>query len=97
MIRKPIAALGLALALLCGLPGAGARAADAEVHYVITNGGIDVRGHAQVEFFPSGKHDGPTIASAPSGETARMPAGTCSTGCRSTNKPITRDSASRSL
>jgi outer membrane protein OmpA-like peptidoglycan-associated protein len=73
-MRTLLAALGLAL--LCGLYANPAKAADAEVHYVATNGGIDVRGHAQIEFYPAGKHDGPTVASAASGDTARMPEGT---------------------
>ncbi len=81
-MRKLVAALGLALAVLCGLPiglpTGQARAADAEVRYVITNGGIDVRGHGDVEYYPGGKHDGPKITWAGSGDTARMPAGTYS-------------------
>jgi outer membrane protein OmpA-like peptidoglycan-associated protein len=77
-MRKLVAALGLALAVLCGLPIGQAKAADAEVRYVITNGGFDVRGHGDVEYYPAGKHDGPKITWANSGDTAHMPAGTYS-------------------
>jgi outer membrane protein OmpA-like peptidoglycan-associated protein len=78
VMRKLVAALGLALAVLCGLPTGQARAADAEVRYVVTNGGIDVHGHADVNYFPNGKHDGPKITWAGSGDTAKLPAGTYS-------------------
>ena len=77
-MRKLVATLGFALVLLCGLAAGQARAADAEVRYVITNGGVDVRGHADVNYFPAGKHDGAKVSWASSGDTARMPAGTYS-------------------
>ena len=40
-MRKLVAALGLALAVLCGLPTGQARAADAEVRTIVTNGGVE--------------------------------------------------------
>lgn len=75
-MRKLVAALGLALAVLCGLPTGQAKAADAEVRYLVTNGGVDVRGHAQIVFFPPGKHDAAPVTWAAPGDTAHMPAGT---------------------
>jgi outer membrane protein OmpA-like peptidoglycan-associated protein len=75
-MRKLVTALGLALAVLCGLPIEPAKAADAEVRYVITNGGVDVRGHGQVVYFPPGKHDAAPVTWGGSGDPLRMAAGT---------------------
>ena len=33
----------------------------AEVRYVITNGGADVRGHGEADYYPAGQHDGAKI------------------------------------
>jgi len=77
-MRKLVAAVGLALAALCGLAAGQAKAADAEVRYTITNGGIDVRSHGSVNYFPAGQRDGPKITWAGSGESLRLPAGTYS-------------------
>ena len=75
-MRKLVTALRLALAVLCGLPIEPAKAADAEVRYVITNGGVDVRGHGQVVYFPPGKHDAAPVTWGGSGAPLRMAAGT---------------------
>ena len=75
-MRKLIAATALTLALLCGLAIRPAAAADAEVRYVITNGGDDVGGKASVTYFPAGHHDGPSITWANSGGSVHMPEGT---------------------
>jgi hypothetical protein len=41
----------------------------------VTNGGIDVAGHAAIEYLPAGHHDGSTVSSGYSGDTVRMPDG----------------------
>ncbi len=66
--------VGLALALFCvlAMPRA-AKAADAEVRYIVTIGGADVGGHTLVDFYPNGNHDGLTVAS---GKAAHIPAST---------------------
>jgi outer membrane protein OmpA-like peptidoglycan-associated protein len=48
----------------------------AEVRFVVTNGGADVKGKAQVHYLPAGHHDGATIAWVDSGNPARLPEGT---------------------
>ncbi len=53
----------------------GAKAADAEVTYIITNGG-EKTDAGQVHFHPQGRHDASDVAWAGSGGAARMPAGT---------------------
>ena len=60
--------------LLC-LHAAPAAAGDASVRYVITNGGTDVGGNGQTHYVAHGKHDGPEISWAGSGDTAQIPAG----------------------
>jgi outer membrane protein OmpA-like peptidoglycan-associated protein len=50
----------------------------AEVHYIITNGGIDVHGHGEAEYYANGDHDGPKITWASSDDSVRLPAGTYS-------------------
>jgi outer membrane protein OmpA-like peptidoglycan-associated protein len=75
-MRKLIVVVGLALAWLCGMASGPAAADDAEVRYVITNGGADVEGKAHVEYFPAGKHDGSAITWAHSGGSVQIPPGT---------------------
>ncbi len=72
-MRTLLAALGLAL--LCGLGAGQAKAADAEVRYVITNGGVDVGAKGQIHYDTAGRHDD-SIAGAASGDPVRLPAGT---------------------
>ncbi|HLW90378.1 MAG TPA: OmpA family protein [Roseiarcus sp.] len=73
-MRNIPSALAAAVMLLCGLACDRAAAADAEVRYVITNGGVDVQGHGQVHYFPNGKRDG-SFAWASSGDNVRIPEG----------------------
>ena len=74
-MRTLLAALGLAL--LCGLGAGQAKAADAEVRYVITNGGVDVRGQRpDPTTDTAGQARRPPIAGAASGDPVRLPAGT---------------------
>ena len=75
MIRKTVLLLALIIVPLCVLPPQRASAADAEVRYIITNGGADVGGKGEVHYFPQGHHDGPTIDWARSGGSARLPEG----------------------
>ncbi len=69
---------GLALAVLmlwAPLPGHAAPA-TANVTYVITNGGADVKDKGQVHFVAHGDHGGATVQWSNSGEAADLPAGT---------------------
>ncbi len=75
---KHCTVFGLLVALVCGLAWGPAAAADAEVRYVITNGGDDVEGKATVEYYPAGKHDGSRLGSAYSGGTVHLPEGSYS-------------------
>ena len=68
-----IAAMGFVLLCLHAAPAA---AGDASVRYVITNGGTDVGGNGQTHYVAHGKHDGPEIVWAGSGDSVRMPQGT---------------------
>jgi outer membrane protein OmpA-like peptidoglycan-associated protein len=70
-VRKSIAALGLILAIQCGM----ASAEDAEVHYVITNGGTDVGDRGEVHFFPAGQNHKSQIDWIRSGGTVKLPTG----------------------
>ncbi len=74
-MRKLIGLIGLAAAMLCGPAVASAAAADAEVSYLITNGGVDTKGNGEVHFYPAGHHDGAVVDWARSGGAAHMPAG----------------------
>jgi outer membrane protein OmpA-like peptidoglycan-associated protein len=47
----------------------------ADVRYVVTNNGDDVGGHAVIEFYPAGRHDGNQVSSGSSGDSFRMPQG----------------------
>jgi outer membrane protein OmpA-like peptidoglycan-associated protein len=47
----------------------------ADVRYVVTNNGDDVGGHAVIEFYPTGRHDGNQVSSGSSGDSVRMPQG----------------------
>ena len=74
-MRRLIGFIGLAALMLCGPLVASAAAADADVTYVITNGGVDVKGEGQVHFVVHGNHDGATVNWSNSGEPAQIPAG----------------------
>jgi OmpA-OmpF porin, OOP family len=75
-MRIMVALVGLALLCFCCLAARPAAAADADVRYVITNGGVDVGPeHGSIFIFPEGKRDG-SIAAPDSGATAHIPAGT---------------------
>jgi outer membrane protein OmpA-like peptidoglycan-associated protein/uncharacterized protein YegJ (DUF2314 family) len=74
-MRHFVGALALALLTLCAT-GHVAAAADAQVRYVITNGGVDVKGNGSVHYVVHGNHDGATVSWASSGEADQIPAGT---------------------
>ncbi|HJW40803.1 MAG TPA: OmpA family protein [Rhizomicrobium sp.] len=74
-MRQFIGLLGLTLALLCLAPAADAAGPTAQVRYVITNGGADVKDNGQVHFVVHGNHDGSVVAWAGSGEPAELPTG----------------------
>jgi OOP family OmpA-OmpF porin len=74
-VMPRVAALaGLMLVLLCGLVSRPAAADDAQVRYVITNGGADVGDKGQAHFFPTGNHDS-AVTWANSGTTVQLPPG----------------------
>src|ERR1039458_9756723 len=73
-MRKCIVIVGLIVMLVCTLTAGRAAAADADVRYVITNGGEDVKDKGQVHFSPRGHHDS-DVAWAGSGDTVRLPEG----------------------
>ena len=72
---KFIGLIGLVVLMLCRPTLASAAAADADVTYVITNGGVDVKSEGQVHFVSHGNHDGPTVNWTNSGEPVQIPAG----------------------
>jgi outer membrane protein OmpA-like peptidoglycan-associated protein len=74
-VRNLIGLVWLPALILCGPGVARAAGAAAEVTYVITNGGVDVKGAGEAHFYAHGHHNGPTIDWARSGGAARMPAG----------------------
>jgi outer membrane protein OmpA-like peptidoglycan-associated protein len=74
-MRNPLPAAGAALLLLCGLGGAPAAAADADLKITVTNGG-DTSGDVRVQVRPAGQHSGDVIADGGSGDDIRVPAGT---------------------
>jgi len=65
----------LSTLILCDSSVARAAPTDTEVTYVITNGGVDVKGEGEAHFYAHGHHNGPTIDWARSGGAAHMPAG----------------------
>ncbi len=67
--------LGLIVLMCCAVSLAQAATPDANVRFVITNGGVDVKGNGQVHYHQGG-HDGPVVAWGNSGETEQVPAGT---------------------
>ena len=73
-MRTLVWVAGLTLTVLCGLLCRPAAADDAQVRYVITNGGVDVAGNGGLHYFRAGKHD-EVAAGAHSGETVTLPAG----------------------
>ena len=75
MMRTFIALSGLIVMALCGPLVERAAAADAEVRYIITNGGVDVQGAGEAHVFAQGHHGGPTIDWIRSGGTLRLPEG----------------------
>jgi hypothetical protein len=56
-MRRFVALAGLALALVCALAPEPAAAEDADVRYIVTNGGVDVEGKGEVHYSPAGRHD----------------------------------------
>ncbi len=74
-MRNLIGIAGFAACILCGPAVASAAAADAEVRYVITNGGVDSKDNGQIHIVAHGQHDGATVSWANSGEAATVPAG----------------------
>jgi hypothetical protein len=56
-MRKCIVVVGLIVMLVCTLTAGRAAAADAEVRYLITNGGEDVKGNGQAHLSPHGHRD----------------------------------------
>jgi outer membrane protein OmpA-like peptidoglycan-associated protein len=75
-MRIMVALVGFALLCFCCVVARPAAAADADVRYVITNGGVDVGPeHGSIFIFPEGKREG-SIAAPGSGATAQIPAGT---------------------
>ncbi len=66
---------GLIVMVLCSLTAQRASAADAEVRYIITNGGVDVQDKAEAHVFPQGHHDGRTIDWIRSGGNLKLPEG----------------------
>ena len=66
---------GALLFLLLSVMPMQAGAADAQVRYVITNGGVDVKDKAQVRYFQGG-HNGTAVTWARSGDIQTLPAGT---------------------
>ncbi len=70
------AVAGVAIAaLMLGAGAQSAAAADAQVRYVITNGGQDVKGSGEVHYKPHGQHDAGDVAWSSSGDTATVPQG----------------------
>jgi outer membrane protein OmpA-like peptidoglycan-associated protein len=47
-----------------------------EVRYLLTNGGVDVKGNGQAHYVVHGNHDGADVAWASSGDPVRIPNGT---------------------
>jgi len=74
-VRNVFGLIWLPALMLCGPTIARAAPADAEATYVITNGGVDVKGAGEAHFFAHGHRNGPTIDWARSGGAARVPAG----------------------
>jgi outer membrane protein OmpA-like peptidoglycan-associated protein len=67
--------IGPALLLLCGLGGAPAFAADADLKITVTNGN-DTAGDVHVQVRPAGQHDGNVFAWGGSGDDLQVPPGT---------------------
>lgn len=74
-MRNLLQATGPAFLLLCGLAGAPAAAADADLKITVTNGN-DTAGDVKVQVRPAGQHDGDVVAYGGSGDDLTMPAGT---------------------
>ena len=75
VMQRTMGTVVLAVMLVIGIAPHHAAAADAQVRYIITNGGQDVGEHGQVHYLPAGHHDGSEIAWASSGDPVRIPAG----------------------
>lgn len=86
-----IGLLGFVAALLSCPPCAHAAGADAEVRYVITNGGVDTKSNGQVHFVAHGDHDGSTVAWANSGDTAQLPSGSYDVHVSFADGDVTKD------
>ncbi len=80
-MRGILAIFGLAVFLCCGMGAGRAAAADATVTYLITNGGVDVKGKADFHIYPRGTHGprgtlpNPNVGNGASGVTVHLPAG----------------------
>lgn len=80
-MRSILALVGLAVFLTCGMGAGRAAAADATVTYLITNGGVDVKGKADFHIYPRGTHGprgtlpNPNVGNGVSGVTVNLPAG----------------------
>ena len=76
-MRHSLRAAAAALLLLCGLGGAPAAAADADLKITVTNGSDDLaNADIRVQVRPAGQHDGDVIAYGGSGDHLTVPAGT---------------------
>ena len=80
-MRSILALVGLAVFLSCGAGRGRAAAADATVSYLVTNGGVDVKGKADFHIYPKGTHgphgtlSNPNVGNGASGATVHLPAG----------------------
>lgn len=74
-MRNFIVTLAFALSLACGATAGQAAPPDAQVRYLITNGGVDTKDNGQVHFVAAGHHDGDVVTWANSGDVATLPAG----------------------
>lgn len=76
-MRHFLRSAAAAFLLLCGLGGAPAAAADADLKITVTNGSDDVaNADIRVQVRPAGQHDGDVIAYGGSGDHLTLPAGT---------------------
>ena len=73
--RAFIGLIWLPALLICNPGVTRAAPTDAEVTYVITNGGVDVKGEGEAHFVAHGHHNGPTVDWARSGGAAHVPPG----------------------
>ena len=73
-MRNIVRFVGLVL-MLCGPGIANAAAQDADVSYLVTNGGVDAKGNGEVHFYPHGHHDGALVDWSRSGGSVHIPAG----------------------